>query len=246
MSRDSSSEGEDKKLGWQKPWDQSFLVALDRNTGAVRWKSFRGTSRIGHTTPIIVEENGKPLLVSNAGDAIQGFDPRTGEKIWWVYSEGEGVVPSPVAGAGLVFTASGFGKPATRAVRLGGHGDVTPSHVAWEQSRGVSMIPSFVYQDGSLYSVTTNGIAYCMNAQTGEIVWQQRIGGNYSASPVCADGRIYFLSEEAVTTVIAAEPQYRLIATNPLDGTAQASMAVSGRQLFIRTDSHLYCIQAGK
>jgi len=243
MSRDGSSEGEDKKPGWQKPWDQSFLIALDRDTGAVRWKTYRGNSRIGHTTPIIADGSANPLLISNAGDIIQGFNPRTGEKIWWANSEGEGVVPSPVVGAGLVFTASGFGKPTTRAVRLGGRGDVTASHLAWEQTRAVSMIPSFVYWEGYLYTVTTNGIACCMIARTGDIVWQQRIGGNYSASPIYADGHIYFLSEEGETTVIEAGPRYKLVATNALDGMVQASMAVSAGQLFIRTAGHLYCIR---
>lgn len=242
MSRDGSSETGDTKLGWQKPWARSFLVALDTRTGAVRWKTGRGMSRIGHTTPNVYWQDDRPMIVSSAGDVIQGFDARTGEKVWWVFSQGEGVVPSPVLGDGLAFTASGFEKPTTRAVRLGGTGDVTTTHVAWEQTRGVSMIPSFVYVSPWLYTVTTNGIAHCLDAHTGEIMWQSRIGGEHSASPVYADGHIYFLSEQGETVVIKAKPEFELVARNPLNETVQASMAVSYGQVFIRTDQNLFCI----
>jgi outer membrane protein assembly factor BamB len=242
MSRDASSETGEKRLGWQIPWDRSFLVALDARTGKVRWKTGRGMSRIGHTTPNIDRQGSRPIVISSAGDVVQGFDARTGEKLWWIASKGEGVVPSPVLGGGMAFTASGFEKPTTRAVRLGGAGDVTATHIAWEQTKSVSMIPSFVYVSPWLFSVTTNGIACCVDGRTGEIVWQSRVSGDHSASPVYAGGHIYFLSEQGETTVVKAGPAFELVARNPLNETVQASMAVSQGRFFIRTDRNLYCI----
>jgi outer membrane protein assembly factor BamB len=163
-----------------------------------------------------------------------------------VKSEGEGVVPSPVIGDGLIFTASGFSKPTIRAVRSGGEGGVTATHLVWEQTQGVPMIPSFVYLRPHLYAVTTNGFAFCFEARDGKVVWQERIGGAFSASPVYADGCLYLLAEDGTTTVLEAGPTFKRIARNPLNEAAQASMAVSGGQFFIRTEHHLWCIGKAK
>jgi len=240
-ARDWSSEGEDKRLGWQKPWDQSFLVALDAKTGKQVWKASRGMSRIGHVTPNIIQ--GKPpVLVSGAGDVVQGFDLQTGKLLWTGRSQGEGVVPSIVIGGGLVYSCSGFEQPTIRAFRPGGAGDVTQSHLAWEQTKGVPMISSLLYVEPFLYSITTNGIAHCYRAATGELVWQERIGGNYSASPVWANSKIYFASEEGDITVIDAGPVFRQVAKNALGEMIQASPAISRGQIFIRTQRKLYAI----
>jgi len=242
MQYDGSSRGEDKKVGWQKPWDQSFLAAFDTSTGKVRWKMSRGMSRIGHVTPNILVENGVAQLVSGAGDVVQGYDPFTGERIWTAYSQGEGVVPSIVLGDGLIFTSSGFEKSTIRALRTGGRGDVTKTHIAWEQTKGVPRIPSFVYVKPYLFTITETGVAMCLKADSGEIVWQERVGGNFWSSPVVAEGRIYFLNEECETTVIRAAAKFEVLARNPLPGPCQASMAVSGRRFFLRTATHLYAL----
>ena len=134
MARDGSSEGEDKGLGWQTPWDQSFVLALDARTGRQRWKGSRGHSRIAHVTPIVARIGTREVLISPAGDVVQAFDLATGARLWSVPSTGEGVVPSPVMAGGLVVTVSGFGAPTVRAVRPG----ATPA-VAWEQTKGVPM-----------------------------------------------------------------------------------------------------------
>lgn len=232
----------EEQLGWRTPWDKAEVVALDRRTGKRVWTGRRGKSRIAHATPVVMREGGRELLVSIAGDAVQGFDLKTGERLWTVYSQGEGLVPTPVTGDGLIFAASGFEKPTVRAVRPGGSGDVTATHIAWEQKKGVPNQPSLLYFASRLYGITDGGIAHCFDAKTGDIVWQERVGGNFSASPVLADGRIYFLSEAGVTTVIEAAPQFKVLATNPLDEKCQASMAVSGGRLFIRTEKALFCI----
>ncbi len=246
MSFDGSSSGPDKKLGWQIPWQQSFLLALDKKTGRERWRASRGPSRIAHTTPLIVHQDGYDILVSNVGDVIQGFEPNGGHRLWTVKAEGEGVVPSPVFGDGLVFAASGFGNPRLRAIKLKEEGDALTRSIAWEIKRNVPMIPSGVYVKPHLFICSEKGIATCLDAPSGKVIWQERLGSAFSASPVFADGHIYFLSESGQTTVINAGPQFTVIKRNNVDEHCQASIAVSQGQLFLRTQSHLYCIGAKK
>ncbi len=242
MSFDGSSAGEDKTIGWQKPWDQSFLLGLDKKTGKERWRARRGLSRIAHTTPIVINADGRDTLISTAGDVIQGFDPDSGARLWSVRAEGEGVVPSPVFGDGLVFAASGFGNPRLRAVKLKQDGEETTRKVVWETNRNVPMMPSAVFVKPYLFVVSENGFAMCLEAATGKVKWRERLGGNYSASPVAADESIYFLSEEGETVVVPANGKFEIIARNSLRESCQASMAVAQGQLFIRTQKHLFCI----
>ena len=239
---DGSSSGADRKLGWQKPWDKAVIVALDKNTGKVRWEGKRGQSRIAHVTPQIFSENGKDQLISSAGDVIQGFNLTTGQRIWTATSPGEGVVPSVVIGDGLVFTASGFGDSAIRVVRTGGQGDVTDTHIAWSTTKDVPKVPSMLYAKPFLFLVTETGVAKCFKAATGDVIWRERLGGKYSASPIWTEGRIYFLSEKGKTTVIEAGPEFKILAANELNEKCCASPAVSNKQLFIRSEHNLFCI----
>jgi outer membrane protein assembly factor BamB len=236
------NNNDEERLGWQIPWDRAIIVALDVKTGRRVWTGKRGKSRIAHVSPVILQEGTAAQLISCAGDTIQGFNPETGELIWTVYSQGEGVTPSPVIGDGLIFTSSGFEKTTLRTVRLGGKGDVTATHVAWEQRKGAPTQPSLLYAKPYLYTITDKGVAYCLKPDSGEIVYEERVGGNFSASPVYADGRIYVLSEEGVTSVIAPGPEFQLLARNSLNERCQASMAVSDSRFFIRTEKNLFCI----
>ena len=242
MARDGSSDGEEKKLGWQIPWDESYLLALDRNTGAVRWKGDRGPSRISHMMPLVWRgPDGRDQLISNAGDVVQAFDPDTGERIWTSVNIGEGVVPSPVIHGDLIYTASGWGgRESTKAFRLGGRGALGESNLVWEERKGMPRVPSFVFANDHLFWVNDGGVAMCLDGRNGEIQWQERIGGNHSASPVAAGGRIYFLADDASTTVIEAGPDFKVLARNPLEGNVQASPAISQGNLFIRTEHRLY------
>ncbi len=234
MTYDGSSRAGDK-IGWKIPWDGAALRALDTRTGKLRWEGKRGKSRIAHVTPNLMKVNGRMQLVSSAGDVIQGFDPADGRRLWSVFSQGEGVVPSVVVGKNLAYTASGFEASTIRAVRPGGE-------IVWEQTRAVPHIPSFLYLDPYLYSIHENGIALCMRADSGEIVWQARVGGAYWASPVLAGGRIYFLSEDCLTTVIEPGAEYKAVASNALPGRCKASMAVSDGRFYIRTDTKLFSV----
>lgn len=240
---DWPNTSDEEKLGWQIPWDRAHLVALDAVTGKRVWVARRGRSRIAHVSPLLVEEPGRQVILSCAGDVIQAFAPPTGELLWTVYSQGEGVTPSPAVGEGLIFTSSGFEKTTLRTVKLGGSGDVTATHIAWEQRKGAPTQPSLLYVKPFLYSITDGGIVHCYRPATGELIYAERIGGNFSASPVYADGRIYFVSEEGVTTVIKAGEAFEIVATNPLDGArTQASMAISGGKFYLRTEAGLWCI----
>ncbi|HEY0548856.1 MAG TPA: PQQ-binding-like beta-propeller repeat protein [Verrucomicrobiae bacterium] len=233
-----------ERTGWQIPWDKSFIAALDTTTGRRVWTGKRGMSRIAHVTSIIAKVDGQDQLISGAGDFLGGFNPKTGERIWNIYAQGEGVTPSPVIGDGMVFASSGFEKSTLRGVKLGGgKGDVTETNIAWEQKKGVPTQPSPSYVTPYLYAITDGGVATCYNPTNGEIIWQERVGGNFSASPVYTGGKIYFLSEAGETTVIEAGPQFKVLARNPLGEKCQASMAIAEQRLFIRSDKHLFCIE---
>ncbi len=243
MARDGSSDGEDKKLGWQIPWDQSYVIALDSKTGKERWKAKRGLSRISHGTPAIwTAPGGKAQVISEAGDVVQGFDLKSGERLWTSLVAGEGKVPSMVLADGLAITSGGWGgKETVKAFKLGGSGDLKESNLVWEQKKGMPKVPSMIYVKPHLFAITDGGVASCLKADTGEQVWQERIGGNFSASPVAAAGRIYFVGDNGDTTVIAAAPEFKVLARNPLGEKVQASPAISQGNFFIRTEKNLFC-----
>ena len=242
MPYDGSSKA-NAAVGWQKPWDGASVVALDRATGQPRWKTPRGLSRLAHVTPILVQVAGKDVLVSPAGEVVQGFEPLRGTLLWTVPAIGEGVAPSPAAGDGLVFAASGFGATALRAIRLAGSSEQATREVVWETKKGVTTIPSPIYVKPNLYMVTEKGIASCLDAATGKQVWQERLPGTYGASPVYAGGKLYFLSESGETTVVDPGKKFQVLAQNLLGERCQASMAVSNGRLFIRSQENLICIR---
>ncbi len=226
--------------------DVAFVIALDKRTGRTRWKTHRGApSDQAYTTPIVIRAAERDQLISVGAYRARAYDPLDGKEIWRVrYDEGFSNVPRPVFAHGLVFIATGFQQPSLLAVRPDGTGDVTKTHTAWTLTRGAPLTPSPLVVGDELYLVNDGGIASCIDARSGTVIWQQRLGGTYSASPVFADGRIYFLAEQGVTTVIAPGRTFRRLATNPLDGGLLASMAISSGSLFLRTDSHLYRITA--
>ena len=224
--------------------DEAYVVALDKNTGKVRWKTQRREPYDqSYTTPLIIQVNGRDQVVSIGAFRAASYDPLTGKEIWRVrYGDGFSNVPRPVFSHGLVFIGTGFQEPSMLAVRPTGTGDVTGTHIAYTIERGAPFTPSPIIVGDEFYMVSDIGVASCLDVATGKIHWQQRVPGNYSASPVFADNRIYFLSEEGVATVIAPGKEFRRLAANSLDGTTFASIAVSQGTFFIRSDTHLYRI----
>jgi outer membrane protein assembly factor BamB len=235
-----------KGLGWQTPWDKSYLLALDKATGKERWRGKRGLSRIAHSTPAIMQVNGKDQIISVAGDVIQGFDPADGRLIWSVTYSGEPCVPSTVIGDGLVYASMTNAAPIL-AVRADGQGDCTATHIVWEQKRNTPMISSYLYLKPCLYTASDNGTFTCLDAATGEFLWDIRLrSGALNPSPIYADGRIYVLSEQGTTTVLkpSGDPKQpaEIVATNQLEDLCRASIAVAGKQLIIRSSEWLWCI----
>jgi outer membrane protein assembly factor BamB len=220
--------------------DTQFVVALDKLTGKVRWKRLREGYQ-AYTTPLVVRLPEGDQVVSPGAFRAVAYEPRTGKELWQVkYGEGFSNVPRPVFGFGLVFICTGFQQPSLLAVRADGRGEVSKTHIAWSLKRGVPLTPSPLLVGEEIYLISDNGIASCLDARTGREHWQVRLGGNHSASPVYADGRIYFLSEEGESVVIAPGKQFKALAKNELDGEMLASMAISGGSIFVRSRTHLY------
>jgi outer membrane protein assembly factor BamB len=224
-------------------YDIQYVVALDKHSGKIGWKKPRAGYQ-AYTTPLLIRVNGHDQILSAGAYRAIAYDPGTGKEIWSVrYGKGYSNVPRPIFGHGLAFLCSGFDQPSLLAVRPDGAGDVTETHVTWTGKRGIPLTPSPLLVGDVLYFVSDNGIVSSLDAGTGTEHWRQRLGGNYSASPIYADGRIYFTSEECKFPVIAPEKPYRLLVTNRLDGRCLASPAVSGGAIYIRSDKHLYRIE---
>ncbi len=225
-------------------FDAQFVIALDAATGKVRWKTARGKGNQAYTTPLVITHNGQPQVISPGAHHAYAYDPRNGKELWYIeYGSGFSNVPRPVYSHGLVYICSGFFQPVIFAVRPDGKGNVTQSHVAWQHGRAVPLTPSPIVVGDEIYMVSDNGIATCLDAATGKVHWTQRIGGNHSASPVHADGRIYFLSEEGDAVVLAPGKEYRMLAKNSIGERTLASLAVSGKAIYLRGDQNLYRIE---
>ncbi len=226
--------------------EDPFVVALERMSGEVRWKSPRSVKTdkpFSFSTPLVVRVNGKEQLVIPGSAAVYAYDPLNGDEIWHVrYGDGYSVIPRPVYAHGLVFICSGYNRPSLLAIRPDGVGDVTDTHVAWSLDRGVPHTPSLLVVGDELYMVADNGVASCLDARTGRRHWQQRLDGNFSASPLYADGKIFFQSEEGVGYVVEPSTSFKLLGKNDLKQRTLASYAVIEDALLIRTAERLYCI----
>jgi len=233
-------------------FDVQYLVALDKMTGKNVWRADRSTDfgsidgdlRKAYSTPIVIDIGGRRQLISPGAYAAMAYDPRTGEELWKVrYPGGYSNVSRPLFAHGLVFINTGFGPTALWAVRPDGRGDVTASHVAWKLSKSVPAKPSPVLVGDLIFMANDSGIASCIEAKTGKVVWQERMGGQFSASPLYSEGRLYFSDHGGKTTVLAAGPAFKVLAVNRLDDGCMASTAVSGKALILRTNTHLYRIE---
>lgn len=235
--------------------DVQYVVALDKTNGATVWKTDRSVDysqvdrnlRKAFCTPIVVEVDGRRQVVSPGARGMMGYDLATGKELWKIRYEGWSMTPRPLFANGLVYFINDYLKPELVALRLGGKGELGDSDVAWKISKGMPSRPSPLLVGDLLFVVNSDGIITCADAKTGETIWKQRIGGNFSASPIAADGRLYFFDEGSTTTVIEQAREPKVLAVNKFAGEESlASPAVAGQSLFIRTKGYLYRIENRK
>lgn len=232
--------------------DPSYVMRLDKASGKTIWKVDRPTAAImespdSYTTPALLRYGKKVELVITGGDCVTGHDQATGKELWRANglnpdnNPSYRIVASPVIFNEIIYAPTRV-KPLL-ALKAGGRGDVTGSHVLWSTMNGPD-VPTPVTDGQYFYVVNDRGIMWCLDAKTGaEVYGQQRLKpGTYSGSPVLADGKIYVTNEDGLTSVVRAGPKFEILAENPLNDYCLSSPAISDRQIFIRTTQYLYCI----
>jgi outer membrane protein assembly factor BamB len=220
----------------------AYLLALDARTGKERWKVNRGGERTSHSTPLVVPgPQGDELLV-NSSQRIDVYDPATGTLLWYAGGPRQTPIPSAVFHDGRIYLSRGYRNSDYMALRPGGRGDVTTSHVEWSGASGASYVPSIVYYEGLLYMTNEVGVVTCADARTGERVWRHRLGGVFFASPVAGDGKVYLVSETGETFVLRAGRTPEVLAKNDLGERFIASPAISQGRILLRSDRTLFAV----
>ena len=240
--------------------DHQFVVALDKFTGKTVWETKRsvdyrdiepdgkvqadGDWRKAFATPQVIDWKGTFLLLSSGAKAHYAYETITGKEVWRFDEPGAHSAGSrPVVGHGMWFITPGFGKKQIIALKLGGSGALAEDAVAWREPKGAPSKPSMILDGDYLYAVDDKGIATCMEAKTGRVKWSERLGGDYSASPIIGAGRLYFFSENGTVTILAAAPEFKKLGEGKFDDGFMAAPAVSGKALFLRTKSALYRVE---
>jgi outer membrane protein assembly factor BamB len=225
---------------------EAYLVALDKYTGAERWRADRPNRIRSYCAPLLIEAAGKTQLVLSGSRCVASYDPQTGKQNWIIDGPTEQFVASLVYTDGVLFLTAGFPDFHNMGILPGGSGNVTHTHILWHEAkttpRKAAYVPSPIAQGHYFFLVSDQGFASCFEARTGKRLWMERLGPHHSASPVAAEGRLYFVDGEGTTHVVKAGPAFELVARNPLGEECCASPAISRGQIFIRTLHHLWCI----
>ena len=235
----------DRVILYQDQFSDSFVAAFDARTGRTVWRTARNAS-VGWGTPVAIRAGDHDEIIVNSQRTVYAYEPDTGRELWRCGGSNDEVIPTPVVGHGMVFCSSGRAGP-TLAIRPGGRGDVTRSHLVWTSPRGSPFVPSPVLHGQYLYMVNDMAsIATCLDATTGRSVWQGRLGmaqrEGFSASPVAVDGKIFFTNDEGDTFVLRAGPAFELLHVNQLGESTLASPALVDGRWYIRTDRNLFAI----
>ncbi len=237
--------------------DFQFIVALEKETGKVRWKQprahleaaakKRSIAKMSYSTPLIQSINGKNQLVCSGADHVAAYDLGTGRELWWMPYDGFSIVGRPSYGNNLFYVVGSIRQDhfCVYAVRPG-DGQLKPDEIVWKYSKSVPHVPSPLLVGREIYFVHDGGVATCLDALTGQPLWQERLGGNHDASPIEIRNRLYFLNREGKANVLTAGRKFEVLATNQLEGTFKASPAVANGALFLRNESHLYRIESTK
>jgi len=242
--------------------DVQYLVALDKDSGKTAWKTDRtaewndieadgkprggGDFRKAYTTPLIVTSKGVTQMISVGSKAAYGYDPKTGSEMWKIKHGDFSAAARPLFEKDITYISTGGSKGGLLAVRTDGHGDVTDTNIVWRNSRGTPRMPSPVLADGLIFMVNDGGIGSCLEAATGKELWQERVGGEYAASLLYADGRVYCFNQTGTSLVLKSARTYEALATNKLDDGFMASPAVYGKSLILRTKTNLYRIEESR
>ena len=225
---------------------QAYLVALDKHTGAERWRADRPNRTRSYCAPIIVDAAGKQQLVLSGSKCVASYDPNTGKQHWIINGPTEQYVASLVYTDGVLFLTAGFPEYHNMGILPDGMGNVTQTHVLWHEkktiARKASYVPSPIAHEHHFFLISDQGYASCFEARTGKRVWMEQLGKHHSASPVSAEGRLYFVDDDGITYVLKAGPTFEVLSRNTLGEGCRASPAIAHGQVFVRTLSHLYCI----
>lgn len=232
-------------------YDNQFVIAFDKQTGKTAWKVDRnieygtdnGDHKKAYSTAMVIQHEGRAELISPGAVATIAYDPKTGKELWKVYHGGMNAAPRPLFVDGLVYITGGADDLALIAVRPGGNGDVTDTHIVWGNGRGMPKRSSQIIVNDRMFAITDDGIAICLDAKSGEMIWKHRLGGDFWASPLYAEGRIYGFSKDGDCPVFAASDKFEQLADNKLPAGIWASPAVVGRSMIVRTRTHLYRIE---
>ena len=230
---------------YQDQYSNAFIAAFDTRTGQEVWRTRRGAS-VGWGTPIAVRVGDRDEIIVNGQRSVYAYDPDRGQELWRCSGTTYEVIPTPVVGYGMVFCASGRAGP-TLAIKPGGRGDVTATHVAWTSPRGSPFVPSPILYGEYLYMVNDMAsIVTCLDAVTGRMMWQGRLGvaqrEGFSASPVAVDGKVFFTNDEGETFVLRAGPKFELLHVNRIGERTLASPALVDGRWYFRTESQLVAI----
>ena len=232
--------------------DVQYIAALKKSNGETVWRTDRPKEwyatvepivRKAYTTPLIAELGGKLQMISNGAQSCHSYDPRTGQELWCVWYGDDSTISRPVANKELVFVNTGLIHPKLWAIRPDGKGNVSDTHVVWKIEKDIPAESSPVIVEDLIYIVSDRGVANCIEAKTGKIIWQEQLEGEYGASPVYADGCVYFFNKEGRTIVIKHGRAFVVVATNQLGDGFMASPAIVGRSLILRSKTHLYRIE---
>ena len=242
--------------------DRQFVMALDKSTGETVWKTNRTTDfqdlgpdgqpqaegdfRKAYGTPAFIEVDGRTQMISVGARAMFGYDVLTGEEIWTVRHTDYNSAVRPLVRGNIAYVNTGT-RGHLKAVRVdaSARGDITDSHVLWHRERRNASLAGSVIVGDYLFQVTNAGIGVCVDLSNGEEVWTERLGpGQHVAAAIATDDRVYFISEIGHATVLAASPEYQVLAQNKTDEGVRASPAVAEGAIFLRTSGHLYKIVA--
>ena len=221
----------------------SYLVALSRSTGSILWKTPRDHHTRSYCAPLIREIGSRAQMILSGDKCVASYDPNTGARHWVIDGPTEQFVASPVysQACGLVFITAGFPEHHILAIRPDGTGNVTQTHIAWRTTEGAAYVPSPIIVGNYFLVVSDGGVAHCFAARTGALAWKERLGEEH-ASLVSAEGRAYFLNDRGTMTVVRVGPRFERLAQNGIGEKCFASPAISGGQIFLRGERHLFCI----